>query len=140
MGGGAQLELAQQGGIDLAALEPLQLPPVPVAACANFVGDIAQLHQGGLVLLLGHESARALDTRQCLFVAELAQRAVDGHACHIELLDQGGLAGNGLAFLPYATLNLLQHMVFDALERRYGGGGIGSRHRVCVDQKSCLDD
>mgnify|MGYP000340665342 CR=1 FL=1 len=73
-------------------------------------------------------------------VAELAQRAVDGHARHIELLDQRGLAGDGLAFLPYATVDLLQHMVFDALERRYGGGGIGSRHRVCLDQKSCLDD
>ncbi|MPN05714.1 hypothetical protein SDC9_152967 [bioreactor metagenome] len=133
MGGGVQLELAQQGGVDLAALEPLQLPPMAVAASRDLVGDIAQLDQGGLVLLLGHESARALDTRQCLFVAELAQGTVDGHARHIELLDQRGLAGNGLAFLPYATVDLLQHMVFDALERRYGGGGIGSRHRVCLD-------
>ena len=39
------------------SLQALQLAPVGVAAGRNLVRNIAQLHQGGLVLLLGHKSA-----------------------------------------------------------------------------------
>ena len=105
--------LALDGG-----MKALQLAPVGVAAGRNLVRNIAQLHQRGLVLLLGHKSARSLHARQRLFVGQLAQGAVDCHARHIELLGQRRFARNCLALLPLAALDLLQHMLFDALERR----------------------
>ncbi|MNW12279.1 hypothetical protein D3C71_2099300 [compost metagenome] len=54
---GRQLELPHQEGVSPIAFELLKLATVLVSSRRDLVGDIAQLNQSGLVLLLSHESA-----------------------------------------------------------------------------------
>ncbi|MCY1381086.1 hypothetical protein D9M69_689600 [compost metagenome] len=108
-----------------------------VAARGDLFGDVADLDQRGLVLLLRHVSARALHPFHDLLVAQLADRAVHRHARDAERARQRLFARDRLALLPGAALDLRQHMLLHpqvgglaVVSGRGGQGGGTVRHRV----------
>ena len=85
----------------------------------NFLGNIGNLQQRGLLLFLGHKRAHTSHPHDQALLGQFAQRPVHGHAGYAELLHQLQLRRHTRTGRQRAIGNLAQHMVLDLLiERR----------------------
>ncbi|MNK79004.1 hypothetical protein D3C87_986580 [compost metagenome] len=116
----AQVEPGRHVGRGREALDREHLAAVVVAALADFAGDVGDLQQRGLRLVLGHEAAHAGHAHDAPLLHELAQGAVHGHARHAELRDQLVLGRQAVAGRPRAVLDLAGDVILDLRIEREG--------------------
>ncbi len=91
---------------------------IVMAALADFTADAGDLQQGQLRLVLGDETADAGDPHDAALLHEVAQRPVDGHTRHAELLHQLVFRRQAMARRPGAVLDAPDDIVLDLLIAR----------------------
>ncbi len=121
------------------ALQPDHPAAVLAAPLGDLVGDVANGQQRRLGAPVRHEAAGAGGAHQPALGHQFAQRLVDRHPAHGELLAQGGLGRDPVARLIVAFADPIQDVLLDlqiegrcqrnAPQRRRWGGRMSGQAR-----------